>query len=176
MRTDACEHPGPAKGWLDRRTPVVSLVERGANIRSFATAEASAANVGRILAENVTRDSHLMTDSAPLHVLSYIGKPFKRLSMTDHSKREYAKPGGIHSNTVESALSLLKGGIYETFHNVSRKHLHRYVAEFDFRWNARKIDGGARTELAIRRGEGKRLRYRAPLATLPPTPAQGSPF
>ncbi len=72
--------------------------------------------------------------------------------------------------------ALLKRGIYGTFHNVSRKHLHRYAAEFDFRWNARKIDDGARTELAIRSGEGKRLRYRAPVAALPPTPAQGRPF
>ena len=49
-----------------------------------------------------------------------------------------------------------------TFHNVSRKHLHRYVAEFDFRWNARKIEDGARTGLAIRSADGKRLRYREP--------------
>jgi hypothetical protein len=70
---------------------------------------------------------------------------------------------GTHSNTVESAFSLLKRGIYGTFHNVSRKHLHRYVAEFDFRWNARKIDDGARTVLAIRKADGKRLRYKEPI-------------
>jgi hypothetical protein len=83
--------------------------------------------------------------------------------MTDHSKGEYALPDGTHSNTVESAFSLLKRGIMGTFHNVSRKHLHRYVAEFDFRWNARKIDDGARTALAIRKADGKRLRYKEPL-------------
>ena len=99
-----------------------------------------------------------------------------RHSMTDHPKGEYARLGGIHSNTVESAFPLLKRGIYGTFHNVSRKHLHRYVAEFDFRWNARKIDHGARLALAVRKSEGKRLRYKEPLATLPPTPAQGRPF
>ena len=71
---------------------------------------------------------------------------------------------GEHSNTVESAFSLLKRGIYGTFHNVSRKHLHRYVAEFDFRWNARKVDDGQRTALAIRGADGKRLRYREPVA------------
>jgi hypothetical protein len=54
--------------------------------------------------------------------------------------------------------------------------LHRHAAEFDFRWNARKIDDGAKVALAVRRSEGKRLRYREPLATLPPTPAQGRPF
>ncbi len=96
--------------------------------------------------------------------------------MTDHHIGEYARPGGIHSNTVESAFSLLKRGIYGTFHNVSRKHLHRYVAEFDFRWNARKIDDGARLALAVRSAEGKRLRYREPVAILPPSPVQGRPF
>jgi hypothetical protein len=50
-----------------------------------------------------------------------------------------------------------------TFHNVSRKHLHRYAAEFNFRWNARKMDDGARTALAIRQAEGKRLRYKQPI-------------
>jgi hypothetical protein len=49
----------------------------------------------------------------------------------------------------ESAFSLLKRGIYGTFHNVSRRHLHRYVAEFDFRWNARKVDDGQRVARAI---------------------------
>jgi transposase-like protein len=168
--------PGPAKGWLDRKTPVVSLVERGGKIRSFVTADVTAANVGRILAENVSRDSHLMTDSAPLYVLSHITKPFVRHGFTDHSKGEYAKPDGTHSNTVESAFSLLKRGIYGTFHNVSRKHLHRYVAEFDFRWNARKVDDGERLARAVRNAEGKRLRYREPVATLPPTPAQSRLF
>jgi ISXO2-like transposase domain len=59
-----------------------------------------------------------------------------------------AKPDGTHSNTVESAFSLLKRGIYGTFHNVSRKHLHRYV-EFDFRWNVRKVDNGERCQRGL---------------------------
>jgi transposase-like protein len=154
---------GPAPGWLDRKTPVVSLVERGGQLRSFVTADVTAANLGRILAENIAADSHLMTDSSPVYARSNIGKRYARHSMTDHHTGEYARPGGIHSNTAESAFSLLKRGIYGTFHNVSRKHLHRYVAEFDFRWNARKIDDGARTALAIAKSEGKRLRYREPV-------------
>lgn len=167
---------GLAKGWLDRKTPVASIVQRDGNIRSFVTADVTAANLGKILRENVTLDSHLVTDSAPVYTRSGIGKSFARHGMTDHSRREYAKPDGTHSNTVESAFALLKRGIYGTFHNVSRKHLHRYVAEFDFRWNARKIDDGERTALAIRSGEGKRLRYREPIAKVPTAPVQGEPF
>jgi transposase-like protein len=171
------KHPakGPEKGWLERKTPVVSLVERGGKIRSFVT-NVTAANVGQILQENVSRDSHLMTDSAPLYALTGIGKFFARHGMTNHKKGQYAKPDGTHSNTVESSFSLLKRGIYGTFHNVSRKHLHRYVAEFDFRWNARKVDDGARLALAIRGAEGKRLRYKEPVAKPPVGPAQGTPF
>lgn len=167
---------GPAKGWLDRKTPVASIVERGGKIRSFVTADVTAANLGRILLENVSRDAHLMTDSSPVYARSRIGKPFARHGMTDHHLGQYARPGGIHSNTVESAFSLLKRGIYGTFHNVSRKHLHRYVAEFDFRWNARKVDDGERLARAIRSAEGKRLRYREPIAKRSTGPVQGSPF
>jgi transposase-like protein len=160
---------GPVKGWMrSRKTPVLSLVERGGNIRSFVTADVTAANVGRILQQHISLDSHLMTDSSPIYRSTHtpIGRPFARHGMTDHSRGEYAKPDGTHSNTVESAFSLLKRGIYGTFHNVSRKHLHRYVAEFDFRWNARKIDDGERLALAIRSASGKRLLYKEPLATL----------
>jgi len=60
-----------------------------------------------------------MTDSAAVYSRTHVGRPFAQRSMTDHSKGEYARPGGIHSNTVESAFSLLKRGIYGTFHNVS---------------------------------------------------------
>jgi hypothetical protein len=167
---------GPAKGWLqNRKMPVVSIVERGGNIRSFVTADITARNIGRILQENASFDSHLMTDSSNVYKYG-VGKPFRRHGMTDHKHGEYALPDGTHSNTVESAFSLLKRGIMGTFHNISRKHLHRYVAEFDFRWNARKIDDGARTGLAIRHAEGKRLRYREPVAKLPSTPVQGTLF
>jgi transposase-like protein len=166
---------GPRVG-RGRKMPVVSLVERGGNIRSFVTVDVTADNVGRILAENVSRESNMMTDSAKIYTDSSIMKRFASHRFTDHSRREYAKPDGTHSNTVESAFSLLKRGIYGTFHNVSRKHLHRYVAEFDFRWNARKVDDGERLARAIRSAVGKRLRYRQPLATLPPTSAQGKLF
>jgi hypothetical protein len=75
-----------------------------------------------------------------------------------HGRREYVR-GQVTTNTIESAFSLLKRGLYGTFHAVSPKHLHRYLAEFDFRYNARRIDDGARTALAIRSANGKRLTY-----------------
>jgi transposase-like protein len=152
---------GPVKGWLQtRKTPVVSLVQRDGNIRSFVTTDVTSNNLARILRENIAADAHLMTDSSVVYRSHVIRSPFAKHDMTNHRAGEYARPGGIHSNTVESAFSLLKRGIYGTFHNVSRKHLHRYIAEFDFRWNNRKVDDGERTARAIRQAQGKRLRYR----------------
>jgi transposase len=98
-----------------------------------------------------------MTDSHPSY--RNLGKPFRRHGTTNHHLGEYARPGGIHSNTVEGVFSLLKRGMYGTFHSVSRKHLHRYLAEFDFRYNVRKIEDGERTALAIRNASGRRLTY-----------------
>jgi transposase-like protein len=168
---------GPQKGWLQtRKTPVVSLVERSGNIRSFVTADVTSNNLAKILRENIPADSHLMTDSSVVYRSHVIRSPFARHGMTNHRIGEYAKPDGTHSNTVESAFSLLKRGIYGTFHNVSGKHLHRYVSEFDFRWNARKVDDGERLARAVRSAVGKRLRYREPVAKVPGGPAQGSLF
>lgn len=76
-----------------------------------------------------------------------------------HSEREYAR-GDVSTNTVEAFFAVLKRGVYGTFHNVSRKHLHRYVSEFEFRWNNRGVDDGERTRRAILGAEGKRLMYR----------------
>jgi len=146
---------GPTEG--TGKAPVIAIVERGGNIRSFAPADVTSANVARILRDNALLGSQLMTDRSPVY--RNIGKQFARHGRTNYSAGEYARPDGTHSNTIESAFSLLKRGIMGTFHNVSRKHLHRYVAEFDFRWNNRYVDDGARTVNAIRQAPGKRLRY-----------------
>lgn len=143
------------------KAPIFAIVERGGDIRSFAPADVTSANVARILAENADHNTYLMTDQSPVYTSA--GRRFMRHFSVNHSRSEYAREGGIHSNTIESAFSLLKRGIMGTFHNVSRKHLHRYVAEFDFRWNHRKIDDGARTAAAIRHATGRRLRYREPI-------------
>jgi hypothetical protein len=79
-----------------------------------------------------------------------------------HSTREYAR-GDVHTNTAESSFALVKRGIMGIYHNVSKEHLHRYLWQFDFMWNHRKLNDGERTELAIRGAEGKRLMYKGPL-------------
>ncbi|MGO9648625.1 MAG: IS1595 family transposase [Terriglobales bacterium] len=78
-----------------------------------------------------------------------------------HSARQYAR-GDVHTNTAESSFALVKRGIMGIYHKVSRQHLHRYLWQFDFMWNHRKLNDGERTTLAIQGAEGKRLLYRGP--------------
>lgn len=89
----------------------------------------------------------------------------------NHSRKEYARKQinenqqaeTITTNTAEAFFSLLKRGVYGTFHHVSKQHLHRYCAEFDFRWNGRELEDSQRRDQAVRGVEGKRLFYKQPI-------------
>lgn len=139
---------------------VFSMVQRGGKKRSVVMDKVTLNNLRTALVENVSPQARLMTDS--LNLYSFVSQPFASHETVDHTREEYVR-GDVYTNTVESAFSLLKRGIYGTFHNVSKRHLHRYCAEFDFRWNTRRMDDGARTVQAIRSAEGKRLVYRQPV-------------
>jgi hypothetical protein len=81
----------------------------------------------------------------------------------NHSKEEYARYEHgvcISTNTVEGFFSLLKRGVNGTYHHVSEQHLHRYLSEFDFRYNTRKITDGERSVKLIGKVAGKRLMYK----------------
>lgn len=152
---------GRAADFKDRKTPVVALVERGGNVRTFMPEHVTAANLARILHAHVDPSAHLMTDE--LNPYKKIGEAFARHDTVTHSRHEYVR-GLATTNTVEGFFSLLKRGLNGTFHHVSRTHLHRYLAEFEFRYNTRFMDDGERTVRAIRAAEGKRLMvgYRQP--------------
>ena len=87
----------------------------------------------------------------------------------NHSQEEWSRrrlPDGVkaHTNTVEGFFSILKRGIYGCYFHVSETHLHRYLAEFDFRYSNRValgVDDEERTDRLIRGIVGKRLTYRA---------------
>lgn len=141
-----------------RMSTVAALVERGGNVRIQRIAAANNVELDRVLREHVSNDSALMTDNAAYY--DYIGNRFKGgHRTTNHSRREYAKPDGTHSNTAESVFSLLKRGIVGTWHSVSKHHLHRYLSEVEFRWNSRFLKDGERVEKAIQQSQGKRLVY-----------------
>jgi len=150
---------GRAQDFLQRKAPVVALVERGGRVRAIVPTHVSAKNLWQVIEANVAPSAHLMTDE--LNPYRKIGQAFAHHSTVTHSRHEYVR-GSAYTNTVEGFFSLLKRGLVGTFHHVSRKHLHRYVSEFEFRYNQRHVEDGARTVAAVRAAEGKRLQYRQP--------------
>jgi transposase-like protein len=144
-----------------KKTPVVTLVERNGRARSFHFESVSAANLRPLVRECIEQGANLMTDDSGLYdgMRDHFGShDVVRHSAGEYSRREGAKI--IHTNTVEGYFSILKRGIMGTFHHVSRQHLGRYLDEFDFRYNARDTSDGERAELAIKGVTGKRLMYR----------------
>jgi hypothetical protein len=104
--------------------------------------------------------TRLITDE--LQAYKSIGKQFcGGHNVVNHSRKEYVR-GDVYTNTAESFFALIKRGVYGTFHAVSKKHLHRYISEFSFRWNTRHANDGERITKAIKSAEGKRLTYYQP--------------
>lgn len=139
---------------------VHTLVERGGGARSHHIANVSGKTLRPILAKHADRKSDFMTDTAGGYY--HVGKEFASHGMVDHGKDEYVR-GNVHSNTVEGYFSILKRGITGIYHHVSEQHLHRYLAEFDFRYTNRSALGVgdvARADRAMRGIIGKRLMYR----------------
>ena len=136
---------------------VVSLVERGGRARSFHIANIHANTVRGALVANIDRASTLMTDEA--RVYWSVGKEFARHGHTLHAGRHYAK-GDIHSNSAENFFSILKRGVIGTYHHWSAIHIHRYLAEFDFRYSTRDISDRERADKSLLGIGGKRLTYR----------------
>ena len=110
------------------------------------------------------RETALMTDAAALY-RGEIGKSFGSHDYVDHSAYEWAKGPRIHSNTVEGHFSIFKRGMKGVYQHCSEKHLHRYLAEFDFRYSNRSALGVEDEDRAVKAlvgVKGKRLTYRGP--------------
>jgi len=138
---------------------VVALVERGGQVRPKVVADVTAATLHGAIRESVDSRARIMTDE---HV-SYqgIGQHFASHETVKHSAYEYAR-GDVTTNTVEGFFSILKRGLNGIYHSVSKEHLHRYLAEYEFRYNHRDLEDGQRTLAAIKGAEGKRLMYKTP--------------
>lgn len=140
------------------KQPVVALVERGGGVRTRVVGDVSGLTLRNAILDHVRPSATITTDEWTGYI--GIGKFFKGGHRTvKHRAKEYAKPDGTTTNTVESYFALLKRGLIGVFHHVGRQHLHRYCDEFSFRWNHRKTTDVDRTEAAIRLTGGKRLTY-----------------
>jgi transposase-like protein len=144
-------------GKVAPKKKVISLVERGGRARSVHVANIHANNVRSALVTNIDRASTLMTDEARIYWS--VGREFARHGHTLHAGRHYAK-GDIHSNSAENFFSILKRGVIGTYHHWSEAHIHRYLAEFDFRYSTKDISDRERSDIAIKGAFGKRLTYR----------------
>jgi transposase-like protein len=146
---------------LYNKRVIVSLVERGGRARSFHVERADKATVASIVTRNVKRESRLHTDESNLykgadaHVAAH--------ETIEHKIKEYAR-GDVTTNTVEGYFSIFKRGMKGVYQHCSEKHLHRYLSEYDFRYNARValgVNDEARAVKAVKGIIGKRLTYRA---------------
>lgn len=143
---------------------VVALVERNnmmtGKVRSFHVANVQAGTLRPLVVTHVTRDTHLMTDKAS-HYRRF-GKEFAAHGSTDHGEGQFVVDAINHTNTAENFFSIFKRGVIGTYHHMSECHLHRYTAEFDFRYNTRQISDRERADESLKGIAGKRLTYRRP--------------
>jgi hypothetical protein len=143
-----------------RKIPIVTLVERGGRARSIKVDDITARTLRSVVLSNADTRSKLMTDEYRSY--GRIGKRFASHETVKHSEEEYVR-GDVHTNTVEGFYSIFKRGMIGIYQHCNERHLHRYAAEFDFRYNNRialGCDDELRTERAVRGIVGKRLTYR----------------
>ena len=128
----------PKRRGHGHKNTVLSLVERGGKVRSDHIGNAKVSTIMPIINANITREARIMTDDAGQYKSSL--KDFAEHGVVNHSANEYVR-GDIHTNTIEGYFSIFKRGMEGVYQHCSEKHLHRYLAEFDFRYNARSALG-----------------------------------
>ena len=149
-----------APGRARTKIPVVTLVERGGIARSIKAENVTARELRRIVMAHADTRSHLMTDENRSY--RAIGRQFASHESVNHSREEWAR-GRAHTNTVEGFYSIFKRGMRGIYQHCDERHLHRYLAEFDFRYSNRValgVDDAERADRIILGTTGKRLTYR----------------
>ncbi|MEO1459596.1 MAG: IS1595 family transposase [Pseudomonadota bacterium] len=142
---------------------VLALVDRETGTaRTMVVDDLKSKTLAPILQENIDREAHLMTDEASYY--TKIGREFAEHGVVHHGAGEYGR-GTIHTNTVEGFFSIFKRGMKGVYQHCAKKHLHRYAAEFEFRYNNRSANGvedQERAQAALVGAKGKRLTYDRP--------------
>ncbi len=141
------------------KTTVLSLIDkRTGEVRSRIIPDVSGHTLRKVMAEQIDfASSHLHTDGWKSY--NGIGTGFLSHQWVDHKSGEYVR-GDVSTNMVEGYFSQLKRSIDGTHHRVSREHLQRYLAEFDFRYSTRKLDDGQRMHRLMGQVGGRRLTYK----------------
>lgn len=152
----------PSKMPLRNKNKIVSLIDRvtGRSVSFHVYEELTADTVSGILFTNVDRQSRLVTDEATFYKRP--GMDFAKHESVNHYQKEYVR-GDVTTNTIEGFFGIFKRGIKGIYQHCAEKHLHRYLAEFDFRYSNRVANGfddDARRDKALKGIVGKRLTYR----------------
>jgi transposase-like protein len=148
------------KSGPSNKRAILSLVERGGRVRSFHIENADKWTVTNIVNNNLNRESRVFTDESRIY--GSLPAQVAEHQSVKHAAGEYVR-GEVHTNTVESVFSVLKRGMRGTYQHCAEKHLHRYLAEFDFRYNNRialGVNDQERADNALKGIVGKRLTYR----------------
>ena len=153
--------PGVPKGRaFHHKMKVLSLVDRETGrARSIVVDDLKRDTIEKFVGENVGREARLMTDEAWFY--GRIGKEFADHQSVAHQKKEYVR-GEAHTNTIEGYFSIFKRGMKGVYQHCGKRHLHRYVAEFEFRYNNRSalgVEDHDRAKAALTGAKGKRLYY-----------------
>jgi transposase-like protein len=148
----------------NRSVTLAVIIERDGQARTRVIPSVTAKNVGKFLNECVRKDAIVNTDEHPAYKLPL--KEYKQHDTVNHSRYEYARhnPDGTvsHINTCESWNSLIKRGVFGSWHCISPEHLPKYASEFEYRWNTRKQTDGERMANFLPMIAGRRLMYRQP--------------
>jgi transposase-like protein len=153
------EHPTkPGRG--TDKVAVLALIEKHTGeARSRVIPNVTGATLAQAMKEDVdTTHSLLWTDSLPAY--RRLGRKFVAHETVNHDEDEYVSPTGAGTNVAENFFSQLKRSVDGTHHHVSRQHLARYLAEFDFRYSTRKLSDTARMSRLMGQVGGKRLTYK----------------
>lgn len=144
------------RGRGTKKTPVMAILQRDGKLHRRTVANITGHTLKGAIRECVDTKARIMTDEFGAY--RGLHREFASHEIVNHGSREYVR-GDVTTNTAESCFAILKRGINGIFHAVSKKHLHRYLGEFDFRWNHRNINDGERTVAAVENAIGKRLSY-----------------
>jgi transposase-like protein len=151
------------RGGYSHKMKVLSLVDRASGrARSHVIDSVSLNEIAPILDANMSREAVLITDEATVY--RHIGWNFSDHRSVNHTRGEYVsrQDKTLHTNTVEGFFSVFKRGMIGVYQHCDKSHLHRYVAEFDFRYNYRVrlgVDDVARASKLLVAAKGKRLTY-----------------
>jgi transposase-like protein len=154
-------------GRTSKKTAVVAMVERSPDgkgrVKSVVMERVTADNLRTVLRSGIEQQATLNTDESSMY--AGIGRWWKEHETVNHGRKEYVrftKGAMVTTNTIEGYFGILKRGINGVFHHVGKHHLHRYLSEFDFRYNNRKTNDLERTILAMKETSGKRLMLKQP--------------